>query len=240
MRTNRRFLKVISGFLIGFLGLVSESWAAGAGVTGKVMYQGEPVPQKSINFGAEKQCALMHGDKMPLAEEIVVNSNGTLKSALVYIKEEVPNTQAPTTSVAVDQHGCVFSPHVAAAMVGQPVDFINSDALLHNVRTVSKANKLFNIAQPVQGMKTTKKFDQPEVGIQLRCDVHFWMVSYLHVLPHPYFAVTGEDGSFSIQGLPAGTYTLELWHEKLGTQSQTITVQEGESKAIDFSVTGKQ
>ena len=239
MRMNQRFLSVIAGLLIGFFAVTLESWATGAAVTGKVIYQGDPVTQKPINFGAEKQCALMHGDKMPLMEEIVVNSNGTLKSALVYIKEEIPNAQAPTAPVTIDQKGCMFSPHVSAAMVGQPVDFINNDALLHNVRTVSKVNKLFNIAQPVQGMKTTKKFDQPEIGIQLRCDVHFWMASYIHVLSHPYFAVTGEDGSFSIQGLPAGTYTLEMWHEKLGTQSQTITVQEGESKAVDFSVTGK-
>lgn len=236
MRTNRRFLNLTIGLLIGFFSITLDVWAAGAGITGKVVYEGEAVAQKPINFGAEKQCALMHGDQMPLSEEIIVNPNGTLKSVLVYIKEEITNAQVPTTPVVIDQKGCVFSPHVSVAMVGQPVDFVNSDDLLHNVRTVSKANKLFNIAQPVQGMKTTKKFDQSEIGIQLRCDVHFWMVSYIHVLSHPYFAVTGEDGNFSIQGLPAGTYTLEMWHEKLGTQSQTVTVVDGDQKTIDFTL----
>ena len=85
-------------------------------------------------------------------------------------------------------------------------------------------------------MTTSKVFDQPEIGVQIRCDVHFWMAAYLHILSHPFFAVTGDDGSFTIKGLPAGTYAVELWHEKLGTQTQSITVANGETKTIDFTL----
>lgn len=151
----------------------------GATLTGKVAFEGPAPEPKPINFGAEKQCAMMHGDKMPQSEDIV-------------------------------------------------------DPVLHNVRSASKKNKAFNIAQPIQGMETSKVLDQPEIGIQLRCDVHFWMVSYLHVLDNPYFVVTGEDGAFVWKGIPAGTYTVEVWHEKLGTQTAQITVGEDDDKVSDF------
>lgn len=213
---------------------------AGSEVSGKVNFIGTAPTPKAVNFGPEKQCALVHGDKMPMEETILVNSNNTLRNVLVYIKEGVSApSAAPTEPVVIDQAGCVFKPHVTVARVGQKVVFKNSDTLLHNVRTLSKANKAFNIAQPIQNMKTEKTFTEPEIGIQLKCDVHFWMLSYLHVLSHSYHAVTGEDGSFSIKDLPVGTYTIEAWHEKLGTQVQTITVAEGEQKTLDFTMEKK-
>ena len=206
-------------------------------ITGKVNFEGEAPLPKPINFGAERQCALAHGGKAPTEEGLVVNPNKTVKWALVYVKEGVMGQyETPTQPVEIDQTGCLFSPHAVAAMVGQTVNFKNNDELLHNVRTNSKINKTFNIAQPIKNMTTAKKFDQPEIGIQLRCDVHFWMSSYLHILNHPFFAVTGDDGSFTIKDLPAGTYTIELWHEKLGTQTQSITVADGETKTVDFTL----
>ncbi|MBI4373049.1 MAG: carboxypeptidase regulatory-like domain-containing protein [Candidatus Omnitrophica bacterium] len=235
METIKR-LFTLGGFLAGTF-ILQAALYAGASVSGKVAFEGEaPIPAP-INFGAERQCALMHGDKMPVSEDLIVNPNQTVKWALVYVKEGLTGDfPAPADSVEVDQNGCIFAPHVTVARTGQTVKFKNSDTLLHNVRTVSKINKAFNIAQPVQGMTTAKTFTDPEVGIQLRCDVHFWMSAYLHVLSHPFFAVTGEDGSFTIQDLPAGTYTIEVWHEKLGTQSQSITVTDGEAKQIDFTL----
>lgn len=210
--------------------------AFAATLTGKVAFEGTAPPPKPVSFGAEKQCALMHSGPA-MTEELVVNPNKTLKWALVYIKEGITGEyQTPANSVVVNQKGCIFDPHVAAVMKGQKIDFKNDDALLHNVRAASKVNKPFNIAQPIQGMTTSKSFDQPEIGIQMRCDVHFWMSSYVHVLSHPFFALTGDDGSFTIKDLPAGSYTVEVWHETLGTQTQTVTVGEGEDKALDFSL----
>lgn len=209
--------------------------AYAGGVSGKAAFEGASPEAKPINFGAEKQCAAMHGDKMPTNEDILVNANGTLKNVLVYVKEGASPAASPAEAAMVDQVGCVFVPHVAVVRAGQKVTFRNSDDVLHNVRTVAKVNKAFNIAQPVKGMQTLKTFERPEVGIQLRCDVHFWMVSYLHVLDHPYYAVTSEEGSFEIKDLPPGRYVIEAWHEKLGAQTAEVEIGEGETKTADFS-----
>ena len=214
--------------------------AAGGGgtITGTVKYAGTPPPPTPINFGAEKQCALVHGATPPTVEDVVINSNGTVRDALVYVTGEVPGAYAaPTEPLVFQQHGCIFVPHVGAAMVGQPVEVRNDDTVLHNVRAQSTLGQSFNIAQPVQGMKTTKKLLKPEIGIPLKCDVHFWMTGYLHVLAHPFFAVTGADGTFAIKGLPPGTYTFEAWHGKLGTKQTTVTVKGDESQTVEFTLT---
>jgi plastocyanin len=224
---------VWAAFLLTGVGLQA---AQAAVISGKVSFEGEVPAPKPLNFGAEKQCAMMHGDKMPITEDLVINSNKAVKWVLVYVKEGALASPAPAEALEIDQKGCMFIPHVAVARTGQKVIFKNSDAVLHNVRSESKVNKAFNIAQPVQGMTSTKIFAQPEVGIKMRCDVHFWMASYVHVLDHPYYAVTGEDGSFEIKDLPAGTYTIEVWHEKLGTQTAQITVTDSETKTSDFTL----
>ncbi len=210
--------------------------AQAAVLSGKVAFEGEAPAPKPLNFGAEKQCAMMHGDKMPVAEDLVVNPNQTVKWALVYVKAGAPASPAPAEPIEINQKGCMFVPHVTVARSGQKVIFKNSDPVLHNIRTESKINKLFNIAQPIQDMTTAWTFAQPEIGIKMRCDVHFWMASYIHVLDHPFYALTGDDGSYQIKDLPAGTYTVEVWHEKLGTQTAEITVAEGETKTSDFTL----
>ena len=177
----------------------------------------------------------MHGDKMPVNEELIINPDKTVKWALVYIKEGAPASPAPAAAVEIDQKGCIFSPHVVVARAGQKVIFKNGDPVLHNVRSEAKVNKAFNIAQPIQGMTTAKTFEKPEIGIKVRCDVHFWMALFIHVLDHPFYAVTGDDGTYQIKDLPAGTYTVEVWHEKLGAQTAQITVAEGDTKTNDFA-----
>lgn len=223
-----------------FTAILLTVWVASvpahaATLSGKVAFEGEAPAPAAINFGAEKQCATMHGDKMPVNEDIVINPNHTVKWALVHVKD-APASPPPAEAVEIDQKGCMFVPHVAVARAGQKVIVKNSDAVLHNVRSETKLNKAFNIAQPIQGMTTTKTFENPEIGVRMRCDVHFWMVSYVHVLNHPFYAVTGDDGSYAIKDLPAGTYTLEVWHEKLGTQTQSVTLAEGGSQTIDFTL----
>lgn len=237
---KKNHLKNIVGAWVvcGFMGLGSLA-AQAAELNGQVAFEGEVPAPKPLNFGAEKQCATMHGDKIPVSEDLIVNSNKAVKWALVYIKEGAPasTAPAPTEAIEIDQKGCLFEPHVAVARTGQKIIFKNSDPLLHNVRSESKVEKPFNIAQPIQDMTTAKTLTQPEIGIKMRCDVHFWMASYVHVLDHPFYAVTGDDGGYQIKDLPAGTYTIEVWHEKLGTQTAEITVGEGETKTSDFTLT---
>jgi len=227
------------GVWLGMFPCIPFGAADGGGtITGTVKFSGTPPPPTPINFGAEQQCALAHGTTPPMIENLVINSNGTVRDVLIYVTGEVPGQYAaPTEPLVFHQHGCIFVPHVGAVMVGQPVEVRNDDSVLHNVRAQSKLGQAFNIAQPVQGMKTTKTLLKPEIGIPLKCDVHFWMTGYLHVLAHPFFALTGPDGAFTITGLPPGTYTLEAWHGTLGTKQGTATVTDGGAASLTFTFT---
>jgi plastocyanin len=210
-----------------------------AALTGFVLYQGPRPKPKDINFGPEKVCASLHPDKPPIYETLVLNPNNTLKWAVVGIRGSVPGSFSPSEKpVVIDQVGCIFQPHVIGAMVGQGIEFHNSDPVTHNIRASATRNIAFNNNFAPKSISKTK-FDSPEVGIPLKCDIHFWMSSYIHVFPHPYFAVTGDDGSFTISGISPGNYTLLAWHETLKTQTQLVTLSAGEVKEIDFTFSAR-
>lgn len=212
------------------------SKAGSATVSGTVKFSGTaPTPAK-IKMDADPQCLLQHTDAV-LAQEVVVNANGTLKHAFVYVKTglEGKTFPAPSAAATLDQHGCLYEPHVSGIQVNQPLEILNSDPTLHNVNCKPTKSKPFNIAQPMKGMKTTKTFTAQEVMVKCACNVHPWMATYLGILDHPFFSVSGEDGSFTLSGLPAGQYTIEAWHEKYGTQTQTVSVGDGETKSVEFT-----
>jgi plastocyanin len=210
--------------------------AAGtAAIVGKVHYNGEPPKRKPINFGPEKKCCDAHKTP-PLDDSLVVSPAREVQWVFVRIAGKVPGNYPPPSKPAVlDQHGCIFSPHVLPVMAGQEIEIRNSDEVLHNVRGESVLNPPFNRNLPKASEPLKVKFAAPEVGVKVKCDVHFWMGGYVHVMQHPFFAVTGEDGSFTINKVPPGTYKLESWHEKLGKQSQEITVKDGEVKTVEFT-----
>lgn len=178
-----------------------------ATITGKLLFSGKPLATAPVKMSAE--CQALHGDHPPVDESFVLNTNGTLRYAFVYLKEGVTgNYPPPSEPVELDQVHCTYTPHVIGVQAGQPIDIKNSDDLLHNVRAVTKNNEPFNFVQISKGAVDRKVFNNPEIMVQMKCDVHPWMSSYIGVVAHPFFAVTGEDGSFRLSNLPAGTYTI--------------------------------
>ena len=206
-----------------------------ASITGKVTLDGAPPAQAKLKMDADPVCLQQHSEAVHAQE--IVGSGGGLQYAFVYVKTglEGKTFPAPTTPVLFDQKGCVYDPHVVGVQAGQPFQILNSDATLHNVNAKPKQSAPFNLAMPTKGMKIAKSFAKPEIMVPVKCNVHPWMQAYVGVVDHPFFAVSGADGSFTITGLPAGTYTLEAWHEKLGTQTQTVTVTDGQAASVSFT-----
>lgn len=205
---------------------------------GKVLFKGTPPPRKAIPMNADAFCATAHPSAV-LSQSALVNTNGTLQNVFVYVKQGLPKRSFPPpgSPVLLDQVGCIYTPRVVGVQVGQPLDIRNSDATLHNINAAAVANAPFNKGQPVAGLVYRHTFTTREVMIKVICNVHPWMVAYVGVLEHPYFSVTGTNGTFSLSPLPAGTYTIEAWHEKYGTVAQVVTVGEKETKEIDFEFT---
>jgi hypothetical protein len=147
----------------------------------------------------------------------------------------------PSEPVVVDQSKCTYVPRVQGAIAGQPILVKNSDGTMHNVRGLVGTKALFNLAQPPSAPPVTKSVPNDVELLSLKCDVHPWMRAYIAVSPHAHFATTGEDGTFSLSGVPEGTYTLEAWHEALGTKTAQVTVKNGaETEAsFEFSATDK-
>jgi plastocyanin len=207
-------------------------------IVGWVNYDGEPPKPKAINFGAEKACGDLNRAHAANYETLLINPNRTVKNMLVAIRGKVPGDYPPPQKpVVLDQVGCIFTPHVLAILAGQEIEFRNSDPVSHNIRFASTRNSSFNNVFATKS-STKTKLDSPEFGIPLKCDIHYWMSGYVHVLPHPFFAITGDDGSFVISGVPPGTYTLLAWHESLKTKTESVTVGAGEVKEVDFTFAG--
>jgi hypothetical protein len=207
-----------------------------ATVTGKVVFTGTKPVVRSLDMSANPACQRAHSTPAK-TETAILNSNGTLRYSVVWIKSGLPNKAwpAPTEHAAIEQQGCMYKPHVLAVMTNQPIDIKNDDPTNHNIHPLPKINQEWNESQPPKGDTKTKSFPREEVAIPVKCNVHPWMRAYIAVVHHPFFAVTGEDGTFTIKNLPAGTYTLEAWHETYGTVDQQITVGANDSKTIDLT-----
>ena len=205
-------------------------------ISGTVKYDGEAPKFKEIKMDADPVC-LSHYTEAVMPQTLVLGDGNTMGNVFVYIKSGITKKDFPpaTGEVVVDQKGCMYEPHVVGVRAGQTVKILNPDGTLHNVHAMSKANGEFNLAMPKFRTEVTKVFDKPEFMFALKCDVHPWMGAWMTVMSHPYFATTKADGKFSIADLPAGTYELEAWHEKLGPQVQTITVADGVDQEINFS-----
>jgi len=205
-------------------------------IKGTVTLTGAAPKNEPIRMNADPIC-IKQTNGPQSQETFTVSGDGKLANVFVYVKDGLGNYvyDPPSAGAKLDQHGCRYTPHVFGVRVGQPIEIINSDPTLHNIHAMPKANPEFNNGQPIQGMKMTHTFKAKEVMVPFKCDVHGWMNAYVGVLDHPFYAVSKEDGSFEIKGLPAGTYTIEAWHEKLGATTQSVTIGAKESKDVSFT-----
>jgi hypothetical protein len=206
-----------------------------ADISGKVKLDGKPPAEIKIDPGAT--CG---PNPKPLAtRHYVVSSDGGLANVFVYIKNPPQKKyDPPATTAELDQADCQYQPFISAVQTGQKLKIKNSDAFLHNVNTSTSRFKThqFNVAQPTKGMEAIKTFDNPELPLKFLCNVHQWMISYIAIFDHPFFAVTDKDGNFKVSGLPAGKYTLVVKHMKAGESTQEITVADGDKKEANFTL----
>ena len=215
--------------------------ANGGMITGKVAFTGEKPRMPVLDMSASPACERAHKGVEPESEEVIVNRNGTLKNVFVWVKSGLPAGQrwaVPATAVTVDQNGCMYRPRVAGVMTGQSLQITNSDPTNHNIHPQPRVNPEWNESQSPQQAAVTKTFGRQEVMIPVKCNVHPWMRAFIGVVAHPFFAVTGDDGTFTIRGLPPGTYVIQTLHEKYGPMEQTVTVGPKESKTVEFSYKG--
>jgi plastocyanin len=209
---------------------------AASTVTGTITFTGTPPPPRPLDMAADPACAKKHTTPA-LNEMLVLGTGNTMGNIIVWVSKGLPAGKtypAPTAPVVLDQNGCQYKPHVMAIMVGQPYKILNSDGILHNVHALPKINAAFNKPMPATVKEATVKFDKAEAIFNIKCDVHPWMNASIGVFAHPFYAVTGPDGKFTISGLDAGTYEITAWHERLGTQTASVTVGATGSKVQDF------
>lgn len=207
-------------------------------VTGTVTTAVRIRPSTISGIKGDPKCDCLHAST-PKTENLVVGEGGGLKWALVRITKglEGKSFTPPQEPVVLDQRGCVYAPHVVGVMVGQPVEFRNSDDMLHNVHGIPFDNKEFNLAQ-LKGAADRRTFPKPEI-FKVICNVHPWMGAHVGVFEHPYFAVTDAEGRFTIKGLPPGKYSLEVWHETLKASSAEITVAGKETRVPPIELVAK-
>jgi plastocyanin len=213
---------------------------AGGTVQGHVRLSGPPPGNTIIRMGVDPRCSQMNAGKRVVQEAVVTSTDGSLANVFVNLTGPFPSSLPPADPVTIDQRRCIYVPRVVGARVGQTLEFRNSDETLHNVHSLSIMDNDFNVGQPVRGTVYRFQLKREEVMLHVKCDVHRWMTTYIGVVSHPYFAVSDEGGGFTIAGVPAGTHTIQVWHERYGPLIERVTVKAGETTTVDFAYTGTE
>jgi len=205
-------------------------------VTGIVKLEGQRPKPAIIQMDQDPYCAARHSGPV-FAEDDAVNPDGSLPNAFVYVKSGAEQYAFPIPSepVTLDQQGCLYRPHVVGLMMGQTLHIVSSDATTHNIHALTRANREWNESQLPGAAPIDKVFTQPEVMIPVKCNQHPWMKAYVGVVRSPFFAVTGNNGAYALRGLPPGSYTIEAWTARFGTEQQTVTVTPRSSATLDFT-----
>jgi plastocyanin len=205
-------------------------------LTGRATFSGTPPTPRRVRMDADPYCARANPEG---AERIsaVVGPAGELAEVLVFVRSGLPDVrfETPQKPAVLDQLRCNYHPRVVGVQVGQPIEILNSDATLHNVHSMPVESKGFNIGMPSRGMSAVRKFSEQEVFVRFKCDVHPWMEAYVGVIATPFFAVTGPDGTFRIEGIPPGEYVVEAAHPSLGSQTETVAIRVGEESSAWFN-----
>jgi plastocyanin len=211
--------------------LAAES---GGSLTGTVKFTGTAPKPTKIDMSFDPNCAKAHPTPA-VTEEVVTGADGGLANVVVYVADGLGTQtfEPPTQPAVLEQKGCVYVPHVIALQANQKLDVVNSDLTTHNIHPNPANNREWNRTQP-HGVPLEESFAREEISIPVKCNVHPWMRGYIAVLKNPYFAVTDKSGHFEVKGLPPGSYTINAWQEKLGTQTQKVTVTAGQGGNLEF------
>jgi hypothetical protein len=205
--------------------------ASAGTITGTVSFRGAPPKLPTLDMSADPMCP----QKAQPAETVVV-SNGKLANVFVYVKQGLPQGSYPVPSqpVVLDQKECRYFPRMMGVMAKQPLKVLNDDQAIHNIHDMPSNNPQWNETQMPTDQPITKSFTRPEMMVPLQCNQHPWMRAYVNVMPHPYFAVSGADGSFEIRNLPPGDYTLAAVHEKFGERTLNVRVEPQQTAKAPF------
>ena len=228
---------VLAGLALSMWG--RAGWASPAdtpaSVKGTVKFAGAAPKPSRIDMSQDPLCAKAHSTPAT-TEDVVVGGDGGLANVVIYVSDGLTahNFQPPPQPAVLEQKGCQYNPHVLALQANQKLSVVNADDTTHNIHPTPSNNREWNTTQP-HGMPLEQTFAREEIAIPVKCNIHPWMKGYIAVFKHPYFAVTDKSGSFELKDLPPGTYTITAWQEKLGPQSQKLTVSAGESKTLDFA-----
>jgi plastocyanin len=215
--------------------------ASAGTIVGTVTFTGDRPAVERLRMASDPACVQGDGPN-PQSDAVLIGGTGALQNVFVHVKSGLDPAYSfptPDTPVVLDQQGCRYTPRVFGIRAGQPLDIVNSDPTFHNVHALPKTNEEFNHGQQTKGERTRRFFTQPEVMVRFKCDVHSWMAAWVGVTSHPFFAVTGADGTFRLTGVPPGQYTVEAWHERFGTRTADVTLDAKQEATLALSFDGK-
>ena len=209
-------------------------------VTGKVLFTGKAPPRQKVDFTEDPNCAKLHKGEF-FNDAIALNKNGTLANVFIYVKAglEGKKFRPPANPITITQKGCWFEPRMMGIEAGQPFRVINADPFTHNIHPRTANTREWNQSQDAGAEPLIRKFARAEIMVRIKCNIHPWMKAWVGVTEHPFHAISGNDGTFTIKNLPAGKYTIEAWQEELGTQQQEVTVTPQATETLSFTYKGE-
>jgi len=247
METHQRVAAMSSALLLLAAGLLRSTPGVDAAATGQiagtVKLDGQAPHAKPIDMSKDPACAQTRGGAPATTENVAVGANGGLANVVVYISQGLTGNEVVTPSqpATIDQKGCQYVPHVLALNVGQHMTVLNSDKTAHNIHpqpSPTGGNAQWNKSQIAGSAPIDVAWTKEEVAIPVKCNIHPWMHAYIAVVKGP-FALSNDTGSFKLDNVPPGTYTLTAWQENYGTQTQKVTVEAGKPTTTDFTFKAK-